>query len=73
MQEWTRDESRTNEDEKRLNQKPDSDATSKEMLKDLEDNEKSSTGKQDERKESSVPSPDGSVDDKKEPDDAGPM
>ncbi len=49
-----------------------SDATSKETVADLEDNEKSSPAKQDER-ESSVRSPDGAFDEKRETDDAGPM
>jgi hypothetical protein len=49
-----------------------SDATSKETVADLEDNEKSSAGKQSER-ESNVQSPDGAFDEKKETDDAGPM
>jgi len=49
-----------------------SDATSKETVADLEDNEKSSGARQGER-ETDVPSPDGSFDEKKETDDAGPM
>jgi hypothetical protein len=49
-----------------------SDATSKETVADLEDNEKSSAARQGER-ESGVQSPDGSFDEKKETDDAGPM
>ena len=49
-----------------------SDATSKETVADLDDNEKSSAASQGER-ESSVQSPDGSFDDKKQTDDAGPM
>ena len=49
-----------------------SDATSKETVADLEDNEKSSATKQDER-ESAVRSPDGAFDEKRETDDAGPM
>jgi hypothetical protein len=52
------------------NQEPD--ATSKETVADLEDNEKSSAGKHGER-ESDVRSPDGSFDEKRETDDAGPM
>jgi hypothetical protein len=51
----------------------DAEATSKETLKDLEDNEKSSADKQGERKESEVASPDGAFDERKETDDAGPM
>ena len=49
-----------------------SDATSKETVADLEDNEKSSATEQDER-ESGVRSPDGALDEKRETDDAGPM
>jgi len=48
------------------------DATSKETLKDLEDNEKSSA-KQGGEKNSGVPSPDGGFDEREETDDAGPM
>lgn len=51
---------------------PESDATSKQTVADLEDNEKSSADRQVER-ESGVQSPDGSFDEKKETDDAGPM
>jgi hypothetical protein len=49
------------------------DATSKETLEDIEENEKSSVGKQGGGKESGVPSPDGGFDERKETDDAGPM
>ena len=49
-----------------------SDATSRETVADLEDNEKSSATKHDER-ESGVRSPDGAFDEKRETDDAGPM
>jgi hypothetical protein len=52
---------------------PGSDATSKETLEDLKQNEKSSADKQGERKESDVASPDGAFDERKETDDAGPM
>jgi len=48
------------------------DATSKETLEDIEDNEKSS-GKQGGVKESGVPSPDGALDESGEIKDAGPM
>ena len=51
---------------------PESDATSKETVADLEDNEKSSAAKQD-GNESDVPSPDGTFDESKENKDAGPM
>ncbi len=50
----------------------DSDATSKDTVADLEENEKSSAVRQGER-ESSLRSPDGAFDEKKETDDAGPM
>jgi hypothetical protein len=49
-----------------------SDATSKETVADLEGNEKSSAARQGQR-ESDVRSPDGSFDEKRETDDAGPM
>jgi hypothetical protein len=50
----------------------DKEATSKETVADLEDDEKSSAGTQGER-EAGVQSPDGSFDEKRETDDAGPM
>jgi hypothetical protein len=49
-----------------------SDATSKDTVADLEENEKSSGAKQGES-ESDVHSPDGTFDERKELDDAGPM
>ena len=49
-----------------------SDATSKETVADLDDNEKSSAASQGER-QSGVRSPDGAFDEKRETDDAGPM
>ncbi|MEP6718117.1 MAG: hypothetical protein ABJB21_03190 [bacterium] len=48
-------------------------ATSKETLEDIEDNEKSSAAKQGGGNESDVPSPDGSFDESNENEDAGPM
>lgn len=50
-----------------------SDATSKETLEDLENNEPSSSDKQGEQKESHVASPDGAFDESDEIKDAGPM
>jgi hypothetical protein len=50
-----------------------SDATSKETLEDIEDNEKSSSAKQGDDRESGVPSPDGAFDESGETNDAGPM
>ena len=47
-------------------------ATSKETLEDIEDNEKSSAAKQD-GNESDVPSPDGAFDESDESKDAGPI
>lgn len=52
---------------------PESDATSKETVADLEDSEKSSVAKQGGGNESDVPSPDGAFDESKENKDAGPM
>jgi hypothetical protein len=52
---------------------PESDATSKETVADLEDNEKSSAAKQGSGNESDVPSPDGAFDESDESKDAGPM
>ncbi|MFN2500030.1 MAG: hypothetical protein ABR557_13185 [Pyrinomonadaceae bacterium] len=48
-------------------------ATSKETLKDIEDNEKSSAAKQNGGQESDVPSPDGGFDESDESKDADPM
>ncbi|HEX3279772.1 MAG TPA: hypothetical protein VHR36_00960 [Pyrinomonadaceae bacterium] len=48
------------------------DATSKDTVADLDENEKSSGATEGER-ESDVHSPDGAFDEKKETDDAGPM
>lgn len=76
MQESNREEGRTNEGEKdRANQKPDSDATSKETLADLEKSEKSSDAKSERATgESQMPSPDGILDETRDKDnDAGPM
>jgi hypothetical protein len=50
-----------------------SDATSKETLQDLENDEKPDAGEQGREQESAVASPDGAFDEKKEIDDAGPM
>lgn len=50
------------------------DATSKETLEDLEKNEKvSDSGAGHESDNSETPSPDGTNDERREPDDAGPM
>jgi hypothetical protein len=51
---------------------PDSDATSKETLEDIEDNEKSSAVN-DGGRELDVPSPDGALDESGEAKDDGPM
>ena len=51
----------------------DSDATSKETVADLENNEKSSAAKENGENESDVPSPDGAFDESKGNKDAGPM
>ena len=50
-----------------------SEATTRETLEDLENNEQSSSDNQGERNESDVASPDGAFDEKRETDDAGPM
>jgi len=50
-----------------------SDATSKETLKDVEANEKSSPSKPSDAAQSNGPSPDGAFDDTKKSNDAGPM
>ena len=60
------DQSRVKEREK---EKPDSEATSKETLHDLKENEKLS----DQKESEAVKSPDGSFDQDKELDKAGPM
>lgn len=53
---------------------PDSDATSKQTLEDVEESEKSSGSKSgSDSGESDVPSPDGAHDNSPKPDDAGPM
>ena len=52
---------------------PDSDATSKETLEDIEGNEKSSTMDQDGGRESDVVSPDGAFDERGESKETGPM
>jgi hypothetical protein len=52
---------------------PDSHATSKETLADIEDNEKSSSIKKNGGEESGLPSPDGAFDESGESKDAGPM
>jgi hypothetical protein len=50
-----------------------SDATSKETLEDIEDDEKTSAVRQDDGRESGVPSPDGAFEEGGESKDAGPM
>ena len=52
---------------------PDSDATSKETLEDIEDDEKSSALEQEGGQQSSVPSPDGAFEDSGESKETGPM
>ncbi|MEO7970608.1 MAG: hypothetical protein ABI698_04860 [bacterium] len=56
-----------------VNSERGADATSKETLEDIEDNEKSSSAKQGAGQESGVPSPDGAFDESGEARDAGPM
>jgi len=52
---------------------PDSDATSKETLEDIEDNEKSSSIKKNGGEESAVPSPDGAFEESGESKETGPI
>jgi hypothetical protein len=53
---------------------PDADATSRETLKDLQDEQKDSgSGSNDSDDESELPSPDGAEDERDEMKDAGPM
>ncbi len=52
---------------------PKSDATSKETLADIADNEKSSSSSHDGSEESGVPSPDGAFEDSGESKETGPM
>ena len=56
-----------------VNGEAETDATSKETLEDIEDNEKSSSIKKNGGEESGVPSPDGAFDESGESKDAGPM
>lgn len=56
-----------------LDDERESDATSKETLEDIEDNEKASSIKKSGGEESGVPSPDGAFDERGESKDAGPM
>ena len=51
----------------------DSDATSKETLEDLEKSVSSDSEAEQESDNSETPSPDGTDDERREPDDAGPM
>ena len=53
--------------------KSESDATSKETLEDIEDNENSSALEQDGGQEAGVPSPDGAFEDSGESKETGPM
>jgi hypothetical protein len=72
MQESKRRKDNTNEGEQDVpKQKPDSEATSKETLSDVQENEKSSGSTAD--KHDSGPSPDGAFDESDEIKDAGPM
>lgn len=64
-------ESKRGEDSNDKTQKPDSDATSKETLADVRENEKQSGSTADSH--DSGPSPDGAFDESKESKDAGPM
>jgi len=52
---------------------PDSDATSKETLEDIEDNEESSSIKKNGGEESGLPSPDGAFEESGESKETGPM
>jgi hypothetical protein len=72
MAESTRGQDDTNESKKDVsNRKPDSDATSKETLSDVQQNEKQSGSTAD--TPDPGPSPDGAFDDSDELKDAGPM
>jgi len=64
-------ESKRGEDSNNKTQKPDSDATSKETLSDVRENEKQSGSTA--AKHDSGPSPDGAFDESGEIKDAGPM